>query len=73
MRQFQGGLKTNLQMLELTHLLKEVQYFKKNNRFQEFSNGKYFKEIKHLKSLQKEEVYLGPKRASIMELFCEYT
>ena len=28
---------------------------------------------KRLESLQKAEVYLEPMRASIMELFCEYT
>ena len=28
---------------------------------------------KRLKSLQKGEAYLGPKRASTMEIFCEYT
>ena len=49
--------------------LKEVKY----NRFQESYNVKYFKEIKRLKSLQKAEAYLEPKRASTMELFCEYT
>ena len=43
------------------------------NRFQEPCNTKYFKEIKRLKSLQKAELYLEPKRASTMELFCEYT
>ena len=30
---------------------------------------KYFKERKHLKSLQKPEAYLEPKQASTMELF----
>ena len=29
----------------------------------------YFKKIKPLKSLQKAEAYLEPKRASMMELF----
>ena len=33
---------------------------------------KYFKEIKHWKSLQKAEAYLEPKWASMTELFCEY-
>ena len=51
--------------------LKEVKCFK-NNRFQE-PYIKYFKEIKRLRSLQKAEAYLEPKRASAMELFCEYT
>ena len=39
-------------------LLKEVKYFKKNNRLQD---------------LQKAEEYLEPKRHSMIELFCEYT
>ena len=34
---------------------------------------KYFKETKLLKSLQKAEAYLEPKRASTMELLYEYT
>ena len=34
---------------------------------------KYFKETKLLKSLQKAEVYLEPKRVSTMELFCKNT
>ena len=29
--------------------------------------------MKSLKSLQKAEVYLEPKQASMMDLFCEYT
>ena len=50
--------------------LKEVKYFKKNNRFQDSYNIKYFKEIKRLKSLQVlAEAYLEPKLASTMELF----
>ena len=46
----------------------------RNNIFQESYYVKYFKEIKRLKSLQKQkaEVYLEPKQASMMELFCEY-
>ena len=51
--------------------LKKVPY--RNNRFQESYDVKYFKEIKHLKSLQKAEAYLEPKQASMMELFCRYT
>ena len=54
--------------------LKEVRYFTRNNRFQESLNVKYFKEIRSLKSLQVKAVpYLQPKRASIIELFGEYT
>ena len=49
--------------------LREVKYFKKNSRFQESFNVKYFKEIKLLKSLQKAEACLEPKRASLMEFF----
>ena len=51
--------------------LKEVKYFKKITDFR--SHKVHFKEIKRLKSLQKAEVYLEPKRTSTMELFCEYT
>ena len=51
--------------------LKDAKYFNKNNRFQEFYNVKYFKEIKRLKNLQKAEAHLEPKRASTMEFFCE--
>ena len=53
--------------------LKEVKLLLKNNKFQESYNVQYLKEIKRLKSLQKAEVYLEPKRASTVELFCEYT
>ena len=53
--------------------LKEVKVLEIKNRFQESYNVKYFKEIKRLKSLQKAEACLGPKRKSTMELFCEYT
>ena len=49
--------------------LKEAKYFNKNNRFQEFYNVKYFKEIKRLSLQVKAEAYLEPKRASTMELF----
>ena len=49
--------------------LKEVNDLKRNNRFQESYNVKYFKEIKCLESLLKAEVYLEPKRISAMELF----
>ena len=48
--------------------LKEAKYFKEKSY-----NVKYFKEINRLKNLQKAEAYLKPKRASTMELFCEYT
>ena len=51
--------------------LKEAKYYKKNNRFLEFYNVKYFKEIKRLRSLQKTDAPLEPKRASTVELFCE--
>ena len=53
--------------------LKEVKLLLKNNKFQESYNVQYLKEIKRLKSLQKAEAYLEPKRASTVELFCEYT
>ena len=65
-----------LQTLALNSMfdeLKEVKLLLKNNKFQESYNVQYLKEIKRLKSLQKAEVYLEPKRASTVELFCEYT
>ena len=37
--------------------------------FDELKEVKYFKEIKRLKSLQKAEAYLEPKRGSAMDLF----
>ena len=40
--------------------------------FDELKDVKYFEETKRSKSLQKTEVYLESKRASTMELFCEY-
>ena len=49
--------------------LKEEKYFKEINRFQKSYNLKYLKEIKRLKSPQKAEAYLEPKKASTMELF----
>ena len=49
--------------------LKDVKYFKKNNSFQESYDVKYSKEIKRLKSLQKEEAYLVSKRAFTTAFF----
>ena len=49
------------------HELKEI--LARNKRFEECYNVKYFKETKCLKSLQKAEAYLEPKRASTMRLF----
>ena len=45
----------------------------KSNWSQESCNVKCLKEIKCLKSLQKEGAYLEPKWASTVELFCEHT
>ena len=53
--------------------IKRSKVLLKNNGSQESLNVKYFKEIKSSESLQKSEAYLEPKRASTMELFCEYT
>ena len=54
--------------------LKEVKkLLQRNNRFQEPYNVKYVWEIKSLKCLQRADAYLEAKRASTMELFCEYT
>ena len=47
--------------------LKEVKYFKEITDLKS-----HFKETKRSKSLTKAEAYLQPKRASSMELFCEY-
>ena len=47
--------------------LKEIKYFKS------YDNVKYFKEIKHLRSLQKERTYFESKRASMMKFFDKYT
>ena len=50
--------------------------------FDELKEAKYFKEItdfkslimlKRLMSLQEAEMYLKPKRASMIRHFCEYT
>ena len=50
--------------------------------FDELKEAKYFKEItdfkslimsKRLMSLQEAEMYLKPKRASMIRYFCEYT
>ena len=44
-----------------------------NSMFDELKEV-YFEKITDFKSLQKaKEVYLEPKSASTMELFCEYT
>ena len=53
------------QMFNMNKMFDELTEVKclKNNRFQE----------SYVKSLQKTEAYLEPKRASTMELFLEYT
>ena len=40
--------------------LKKSKVLRRNNRFEEFQNVNYFKEIKRSKSLQKAETYLKP-------------
>ena len=40
--------------------------------FDELKEVKQFKEIKRLQNLRKAESYLEPKRATTMEIFCEY-
>ena len=62
----------NEQLLNFHIITHQIPTCKGPNRFQESYNVKYFKVIKRLKSLQKGEAYLEPKRASMMELFCEY-
>ena len=63
----------NEQLLNFYIIAPQISTCKAPNRYQESSNVKYFKVIKRLKSLQKAEAYLEPKRASMMELLCEYT
>ena len=63
----------NEQLLTFHIITPQILTCKARNRFQEPYNVKYFKVIKRLKSLQKPEAYLEPKRAPMMELFCEYT
>ena len=54
-------------------MIKRSKVLQRNHRFQESCNVKKFKERKLLKSFQvKAEAYLEPKRASSVELFCEY-
>ena len=61
----------NEQLLNFHIVTPQIPTCKAPNRFQEPFNVKYFKVIKHLKSLQKAEAYLEHKQASMMELFCE--
>ena len=51
----------------------QISTWKAPSRFPKSCNVKYFKVIKPVKSFQKAEAYLEPKRASVMELFREYT
>ena len=50
---------------------KEAKYFKEKTGFKNFIIESTLKN--RLKSLRKEEAYFETKRASTMELFCEYT
>ena len=52
--------------------LKELKYFREITDFKSLIL-RHFKEIKRLKSLEKAETYLEPKRASTVELFLEWT
>ena len=62
----------NEQLLNFYIIAPQISTCKAPNRYQESSNVKYFKVIKRLKSLQKAEAYLEPKRASMTESFCKY-
>ena len=62
----------NEQLLNFYIIAPQISTCKAPNRYQEPSNVKYFKVIKRLKSLQKAEAYLEPKRASMTECFCKY-
>ena len=63
----------NYQLLNVHIITPQIPTFKVPNRFQESYSVKCFKVIKHLKSIQKAEAYLQPKRESMMQLFYEYT
>ena len=63
----------NEQPLKFLIITPQIPTCRVPNRYQESYNVKYFKVIKRLKSPRKAEAYLEPKRASMMELFCEYT
>ena len=63
-------LKSNLPLFN--HDLNCSCLVKRNNRFQESYNVKYFKEINRLKSPQKAEAYLELKQASTRDVFYEY-
>ena len=63
----------NEQLLNFHIITPQIPTCKSPNRFQESYNVKYFKVIKRLKSRQKAEVYLKPKRASMMKFFREHT
>ena len=54
-------------------IIPQIPTCKAPNRFQVLQCKEYFKVIKRLKSLQKAEAYLEPKRASMIKPFCEYT
>ena len=62
----------NEQLLNFHIITPQIPTCKTPNRYQESSNVKYLIVIKHLRSAEKAEAYLEPKRASMMELFCEY-
>ena len=59
----------NEQVLNFHIIAPQIPTCKAPNKFQESFDVNYFKVIKRLKSLQKAETYLEPKRASMMELF----
>ena len=64
--------KKNEQLLNFHTIKPQNPTCKAPNRFQESYNVKYFKVIKRLKTPQKAESYLEPKRTSMMELFYEH-
>ena len=63
----------NEQLLNFHIITPQISTWKAPSRFPKSCNVKYFKVIKRFKSFQKAEAYLEPKRASMMELFREYT
>ena len=55
----------NEQLLNFYIIQPQIPISKAPNRFQESYKVKFFKVIKHLKSLQKTDPYLEPKRTSM--------
>ena len=62
----------NKQLLNFHIITPQVLNCKVPSRFRDSYNVGYFKVIKHLKSLQKAEVYLEVQQTFMIVHFCEY-